>query len=496
MDVRLPQGEPTDAERAAVDALLGPPRSGWDGGTRDAATDGHASHGGHAARSHRHMLLPALWAVQEHIGWISPDALGYVCRRLQVPPADAYGVATFYGLLSTTPRPQRVLHVCEDLACLCNGAGEVIDALERSVGPEGTVNHAGCGTWLKSPCLGQCDRAPAAMLSASGDAPEEHVIAPIAPTAAIGVLDGHAVAWDPVTPLPQQGAPDLRLLARVGVVDPGDLDDYRAHGGLAALERAVQLGPNGVLAELAPSGLLGRGGAAFPTATKWAAVAGQPVTTRYVIANADESEPGTFKDRVLMDGDPFALIEAMVIAGYTVGAEQGYIYLRGEYPQTLHILERAIALARSAGVLGGDVLGHGFAFDIQIRRGAGAYICGEETAIFNSIEGFRGEPRSKPPYPVERGLFDKPTLVNNIETLVSVLDILTVGGETFARIGTDGSTGTKLFCVSGHVARPGVYEVPFGTTLGELLTLAGDAPTGQPLGAILLGGVLLLRKSA
>ena len=488
MDLRLPHDAPTDAERAAVDQLLGPPQSGWDGGNRDTVTDGHASHGGHAARSHRHMLLPALWSVQEHVGWISPEALGYICRRLQVPPADAYGVATFYGLLSTTPRPPRVLHVCEDLACLCSGAADVIDALERSIGPEGTVNSAGCGTWFKSPCLGQCDRAPAAMISICGDAPEEHVIAPILLRTTTAVLDGATVAWDPITPLPQAGEAGLRLLRRIGVNDPVDLDAYRADGGLAALERAVGLGPQGVLAELEASRLLGRGGAAFPAATKWAAVARQPVTTRYVIANADESEPGTFKDRVLMEGEPFALIEAMAIAGFTVAARQGYIYLRGEYPQTLHILERAISIARAGGLLGADVLGHGFAFDIEIRRGAGAYICGEETAIFNSIEGFRGEPRSKPPFPVEQGLFGKPTLVNNIETLVSVLDILTGSGAAFAQIGTDGSTGTKLFCVSGHVTRPGVYEVPFGTTLGELLALAGDVPSGRPLRAILLGG--------
>jgi NADH-quinone oxidoreductase subunit F len=488
MDLRFSHDEASPTERAAIDALIGPPVSGWDGGTRDTTTEGHSSHGGHAARSQRQMLLPALWALQEHIGWISPGGLDYICRRLQVPPADAYGVATFYGLLATTPRPQRVLHVCEDLACLCSGASDVMNALERTIGPEGTVNPAGCGTWLKSPCLGQCDRAPAAMLSVSGDVPEEHTIAPVAPAQALATLDGDAVAWDPITPLPQHGETGLRLLARVGVVDPSDLDDYRAHGGLVALERAIALGPQGVLAELEPSRLLGRGGAAFPTATKWAAVAGQSVTTRYVVANADESEPGTFKDRVLMEGDPFALIEAMVIAGHTVGAERGYIYLRGEYPQALGILHRAISVARSAGLLGQDVCGHGFAFDVEIRRGAGAYICGEETAIFNSIEGFRGEPRSKPPFPVERGLFDKPTLVNNIETLVSVLDILTAGGAQFAQTGTAGSTGTKLFCVSGHVARPGVYEVPFGTTLGELLVLAGAPLTGRPLGAILLGG--------
>jgi NADH-quinone oxidoreductase subunit F len=189
-----------------------------------------------------------------------------------------------------------------------------------------------------------------------------------------------------------------------------------------------------------------------------------------------------------MEGDPFALIEAMTIAAYATGCERGYVYLRGEYPQSHAILGAAIETARARGVLGEDVLGHGFAFDIEIRKGAGAYICGEETAIFNSIEGFRGEPRNKPPFPVVEGLFGKPTVVNNVETLVNVLDAILEGGPAFAAIGTEASTGTKLFCLSGHVARPGVYEVEFGATLGELLELAGGVPDGRELQAVLLGG--------
>jgi NADH-quinone oxidoreductase subunit F len=254
------------------------------------------------------------------------------------------------------------------------------------------------------------------------------------------------------------------------------------------LRRAVAIGPTAVITEVTTSGLVGRGGAAFPTGRKWAAVAGQPARPHYVVCNADESEPGTFKDRVVMEGDPFSVIEAMTIAGYATGCELGYIYLRGEYPRALDHLQRAIEAARHRGFLGPDVMGAGFAFDIEIVRGAGAYICGEETAIFNSIEGYRGEPRSKPPFPVEVGLFGKPTLVNNIETLVNVLPILLDGGEAFAKIGTPGSTGTKLFCLSGRVARPGVYEVPFGATLRELLDLAGGVPAPHTLRAVLMGG--------
>ncbi|MYS70285.1 NADH-quinone oxidoreductase subunit E, partial [Streptomyces sp. SID5926] len=289
----------------------------------------------------------------------------------------------------------------------------------------------------------------------------------------------------PEAAVPQSGDPTLTLLSRIGTVDPTSLDDYRAHGGYTALRRAFALGPAAVIREVTDAGLVGRGGAAFPTGRKWQATAAQPDHPHYLVCNADESEPGTFKDRVLMEGDPYALVEAMTIAAYATGAHRGHLYLRGEYPRALARLTHAIEQARTRGLLGDDVLGQGYAFDIEIRRGAGAYICGEETALFNSIEGHRGEPRSKPPFPVEKGLFGKPTVENNVETLVNVLPILTMGAEAYAAIGTPTSTGPKLFCVSGTVARPGVYELPFGATLGELLTLAG---VRDNLRAVLLGG--------
>ncbi|WP_124276110.1 NADH-ubiquinone oxidoreductase-F iron-sulfur binding region domain-containing protein, partial [Streptomyces sp. ADI93-02] len=289
----------------------------------------------------------------------------------------------------------------------------------------------------------------------------------------------------PAAAVPQSGDPALVLLKRIGTADPASLDDYRSTGGYTALRRAFALGPAGVIREVLEAGLVGRGGAAFPTGRKWQATAQQADGPHYLVCNADESEPGTFKDRVLMEGDPYALVEAMTIAGYAVGAHQGYVYLRGEYPRAFERLAHALASARTRGLLGPDVLGQGYAFDIEIRRGAGAYICGEETAIFNSIEGQRGEPRSKPPFPVEKGLFGKPTAVNNVETLVNVLPILEHGAAAYAATGTETSTGTKLFCVSGQVDRPGVYELPFGANLRELLDLAG--PPGR-LRAVLLGG--------
>jgi NADH-quinone oxidoreductase subunit F len=281
---------------------------------------------------------------------------------------------------------------------------------------------------------------------------------------------------------------DLRLLRRIGTVDPGSIDAYRANGGYTALAKALEIGADAVITEVTESKLMGRGGAAFPTGRKWGAVASQPAQPHYLVCNADESEPGTFKDRVLLEGDPFAIVESMTIAAYAAGATQGYLYIRGEYPEAEARVRAAIDAARNAGLLGADILGSGFAFDIELRRGAGAYICGEETALFESIEGKRGEPRNKPPFPVEIGLFGKPTVVNNVETLANIPLILDIGGEAYARIGTEGSTGPKLFCLSGHVERPGVYEVEFGATLRDLIELAGGVSGGRDIRAILLGG--------
>jgi len=489
VDLRLiADAEPTASERAALDEVLGPPGSSWEGGARLSGADGNTADGGHAARAQRHLLLPALWALQERIGWISPGGLNEICRRLTIPPADAYGVASFYALLALEPRPPRAVHVCEDVACRCHGSQDLIAQLEERFGPEGELSDDGSATWYRSPCLGQCDRAPAALVSVAGDEPLERAQAPVTAGAVLDLLAGGEPGPSPGARLPQAGDPSLRLLRRVGVADPASIDDYRAHGGYAALRRAFELGPEGVLREVKDSKLVGRGGAAFPTGVKWEAVARQPARPHYLVCNADESEPGTFKDRELMEGDPFAVVEAMTIAAYATGCERGYLYIRGEYPEAQHALEQALAEARSRGFLGEDVMGEGFSFDVEIRRGAGAYICGEETAIFESIEGKRGEPRNKPPFPVEVGLFGKPTVVNNVETLVNVLDVVLGSGPAFAEVGTEGSTGSKLLCLSGHVARPGTYELRFGATLREVLDLAGGVPGGRPLQAVLMGG--------
>lgn len=488
MDLRFHDTPPTDAEREAIDASLGEPLDGWTGGPRE-ARDAHTATGGQDARDQRHLLLPVLHAVQERVGWISPGALNHICRRLTVPPAEAWGVATFYTLFPTTERPPRVVHVCDDIGCRGRGGEALCTALEEEVGPAGTAIPNAAATWMRSPCLGLCDHAPAAFLTQAGTEPVERLAGPVTADHVVSVLRHGPDALLPErVPIPQAGDPALRLLRRVDVADPTDLDEYRAHGGYASLRRALTLGSVGVIREVTESKLAGRGGAAFPTGRKWDAVARQPARPHYVVCNADESEPGTFKDRALMEGDPFAVIEAMTIAAFATGAEQGFIYLRGEYPLARERLAHAIDTARERGFLGDGILGTDFAFDIEIRKGAGAYICGEETAIFNSIEGYRGEPRNKPPFPVESGLFGCPTLINNVETLVNVLEVLRIGGPAYAEIGTPGSTGTRLFCLSGSVTRPGVYEVEHGTRLRDLVARAGGVANGRPLRAILLGG--------
>jgi NADH-quinone oxidoreductase subunit F len=483
MDLRLMDAVAAGEERAAVDDVLGPPASGWHGGDRTIELEGHVGYAGRAAREQRHLLLPALHALQGRMGWISEGGMNYVCQRLSVPPAEAYGVASFYAMFSLQPGPKTVVHVCDDIACRVNGAEPLIERLEEALGPGRS------GGLVRSPCLGMCERAPAALLQSAGHEASDVSIGEVTVEMLHPFLHGGGWIESPsngsLGPQPPAG---LRLLRRVGVVDPRSLSDHRAHGGYEALRAAIDLGPEGVIREVKDSKLLGRGGAAFPTGVKWEAVAKQPVRPHYFVCNADESEPGTFKDRVVMEGDPFALVEALTIAGFATGSERGYLYVRGEYPRATEMLSNAIDQARAHGFLGPDVMGGGFSFDIELRRGAGAYIAGEETAMFNSIEGKRPEPRNKPPFPVTHGLFGKPTGINNVETLINVLEVLRMGGPSYAATGTPDSTGTRLFCLSGCVERPGLYEVECGTPLRDLLELSGGVPGGREVQAILLGG--------
>ncbi len=528
MDLRLTAKAPaTDEERAAVDEVLGPPPSQWEGGARR-PEDAHQAFGGHAARGRRHHLITVLHAIQERAGWISPGALDYVSERLTVPPAEAYGVASFYAMFRTTPSPGAVVHICDDVACKIAGAEELCAEMTRRFGPEGAVftestgftdgtGAALDGTWQRSPCLGKCDQGSAALVQQAGAEQPRRDFAPVTPDAVRQALTtGESPAEVPVgvlvpqlsnsgssrtesassptgTPVPDPAGGRVSLLRRLGRVDPSSLGSYRAAGGYEMLRRAIRLGPQGVIREVRDAKLMGRGGAAFPTHIKWEAVAANPVRPKYVVANADESEPGTFKDRVLMEADPYALVEALTVMGYACGAEQGFVYIRGEYPTAEGRLARAVSQARAHGLLGPNIMGEGvpgegFTFDIEIRRGAGAYIAGEETALINSLEGKRAEPRNKPPFPAQSGLFGKPTAVNNVETLLSVLEVLRVGGPAFAAAGTPGSTGTRLFCLSGCVEVPGLYEYDFGVTLRDVIDGAGGVAGGRPLQAVLLGG--------
>jgi NADH-quinone oxidoreductase subunit F len=458
----------------------------------------HDGHVAHSLAPHRDLLLPALHAIHRRIGWISRGAINYVASRLDVPPAEIHGVASFYAMFSLAPRPRVVAHVCDDIACLIRGAASVCAQLEITLGPAGSPDAAGNSTWLRSPCLGLCERAPAALISASGETPREQVLAPAATDSIASALrqmsNGQPSSADESPDikqsLPQSGATPLRLLRRIGHVNPVSISDFQRQGGGEALKRAIEIGPERVVREVIDSRLMGRGGAAFPTGKKWESLqqARKPGATHYIVCNADESEPGTFKDRIIMEGDPFAILEGMAIAALAVSAPRGYIYVRGEYPHAAEILSHAIKEARAHGLLGRAILGSNLEFDVELRQGAGAYICGEETALFNSIEGYRGEPRNKPPFPTQAGLFRKPTLVNNVETLINIPEIILNGGAAYARIGTAQSSGFRLFCVSGNIRRPGVYEMPFGITLQDLIAAAGGVGGTGRLQAVLLGG--------
>jgi NADH-quinone oxidoreductase subunit F len=505
LDLHLTDAQATAEERAAVDSELGPPAPGWQGGNRQSA-EAHAAFNGDV-RGTRHRLLPVLHAVQHRIGWISPGALNYVALRLDVAPAEVHGVASFYGMFSLEHRPPVVAHICDDIACITRGADKLCAELEGMLGPAGSACSGGRAIWLRSQCLGLCERAPAALITSAGKRSHERVLAPasveavqsLVNDAVHGRLPAESDTLNVQASVPQANrkteSSPLRLLHRIGQGGASTLEAYQGLGGYGGLRKALQLGPEGTLRELSASNLLGRGGAAFPTAKKWEALFLQrhllrPDSDRvhYVVCNADESEPGTFKDRILMEGDPFAVLEGMTIAAFVTGARQGYIYLRGEYPLAAERVQQAIQSAEENGFLGDNIVGSGLQFNVEIRRGAGAYICGEETALFNSIEGYRGEPRNKPPFPTQSGLFRQPTAVNNVETLVNVPFIIREGGAAYARLGTENSAGSRLFCLCGHVLQPGVYEIAMGVTLRQLIDLAGGVAGGGNLQAVLLGG--------
>ncbi|HUR71904.1 MAG TPA: NAD(P)H-dependent oxidoreductase subunit E [Candidatus Limnocylindrales bacterium] len=423
-------------------------------------------------------LLPALHAAQRIDGWISEPVATAVSRALGVPLADVCGVIDFYELFNRQPVGRTIVRVCSAPVCALAGAEAVIEALCRHLQTEpGDMSSDGAFTVEHAPCLGLCDHAPAVLIGekAIGAANPAQAEAICTQTAgkALSIVDG-----------------DIRMLtSNCGAGRPTSWADYTTRGGYAGLKKALSTTPQATLAEVKSAGLVGRGGAAFPTGVKWEDAANAPDGPKYIVCNADESEPGTFKDRILMEEDPHRIIEGMIIAAYAVGASQGYLYVRGEYPRAFRIMSDALAEARQAGAIGVSIFHTGFNFDIEMRLGAGAYICGEETALLESIEGKRGLPRIKPPFPTTHGLFGKPTVINNVETFCNVPLIVASGAAEYRRIGTERSPGPKLFCVSGQVQRPGLYEVPFGVTLRHLLfDLAGGLDPGRKLQAVLMGG--------
>ena len=405
-------------------------------------------------------LLPALHAAQKIYGWISEPVAAEIARSLRVPLADVHGVIEFYSLFYNEPTSRRVIRVCADVACALKGGDKVLEQLcsQHGLKPRQTTGDLSL-TIEPSPCLGLCEHAPAVWTMDEGRSTTG---------------DGTKAESRPLSMV--YGS--IRMLtANCG----NGTTSLEAYGDYVALKKAFTMKPEEVVAEVKASGLVGRGGAAFPTGIKWEGAAKAAGDQKYIICNADESEPGTFKDRILLLDDPHRTIEGMRIAAFAIGATKGYIYIRGEYPYIAPVLENALTEARSAGYLNEK-------FDIEIRVGAGAYICGEETALFESIEGKRGFPRIKPPFPTTHGVFGKPTVVNNVESLCNIPLIIGLGASAYRKIGTEKSPGPKLFCVSGDVTKPGLYEAPFGMTLRELLDLAGGVANNKKLRSVLFGG--------
>ncbi|MEZ5990233.1 MAG: NADH-ubiquinone oxidoreductase-F iron-sulfur binding region domain-containing protein [Planctomycetota bacterium] len=408
-------------------------------------------------------LLPLLHAFHERDGFLSEDAVRGVAAALRIPLADLYGTTTFYHHLARVPGGEAAPRVCTGPVCASRGGTALLEALRK----DGAT---------PMPCAGRCD---------------EPVPVLFGQEVRVGTDAGALHARPSPLPVPNPGGVEECVFAAIREPGRAGIDGYRRTGGYEALAEALaSFGADGVLRVVTDSGLAGRGGAGFPTGRKWQAVREASGGPKTIVANADEGEPGCFKDRALMDHDPHALIEGMVLAGIATGATRGFVYLRYEYPETLRILERAIAEAAAEGWLGRDIRGSGIDFDLHLRRGAGAYICGEETSLLNSLEGRHPFPRNRPPFPVTHGYEGTPTAVNNVETLCSVPPIVRRGAAWYRGLGLGDHAGTKVVSLSGDVARPGNYEVPLGLPLRTLLEdWAGGAPGGRRVRAVTMAGL-------
>ena len=434
-------------------------------------------------------MLPLLWLVQQSQGYVSAEAEVWVSSMLGVARSHVREAVTFYNMFHTRPVGLRELRVCTSLSCRLRGADRVLARIEEElkIAP-GETTPGQEVTLTEVECLCACEMSPMAQL-------DERFVGPLdEETIAAVVRDALAPAGAPQTaPEPEPFICTDGPVLSSRFEDPAGtwFEEYVAGGGYEAARRALTtMTPQEVIDEVLRANLRGLGGAGFPTGRKWSFVPKDTAKPKYLVANADEGEPGTFKDRYIMERDPHALIEGMIIAAYAIGCHKAYVYIRGEYFRSARRLQRAIDETHGQSWLGGNIQGTGFDLDIVIHRGAGAYICGEETALLTSLEGGKGFPKLKPPFPAISGLFACPTIVNNVETLASVPFILRDGAERFAAIGTESQGGTRLFCVSGHVVRPGVYEAPVSVTLRQLIeNFAGGMRDGQRLKAVIPGGI-------
>jgi NADH-quinone oxidoreductase subunit F len=436
----------------------------------------------------RAAMLPLLWLVQENQGYVSPEAEAWVAQILRVSISRVREVVSFYNMFHTKPVGRRELRVCTSLPCRLRGAEDLLRRIQESlkISPGETTPNQEV-TLTEVECLCACEMAPMAQL-------DERFLGPLeGETVDRIVQDALMEPGNPQStpePAPFICSDGPVLSTRFRDPDGTWFEDYVADGGyLAARKALASMTPAQVIDEVSKAKLRGLGGAGFPTGRKWSFIPKETTKPKYLVVNADEGEPGTFKDRYILERDPHALLEGMIIAAYAIGSHKAYVYIRGEYFRPAKRFQRALDEAYSRGWLGKNIQGTGFDLDVVIHRGAGAYICGEETALLTSLEGGKGFPKLKPPFPATSGLFSCPTIVNNVETLACVPFILRNGSERFADLGSDTQGGTRLFCVSGHVVLPGIYEASVGVTLRDLIERAGGVRDGNKLKAVIPGGL-------
>ena len=439
----------------------------------------------------RSALIPMLMYAQDEYGHISDEMIAEIAQRLDLNNVQVEETLAYYSMLHRKPMGKHHVQICTNVACMLKGGYEILDRAKKrlEIGHKETTQD-GVFSLEEVECIGACTGAPA--MQVNYDFYEN--LTPLKFDRIIEDLDaGRRAEPEPVISgaLHDRHVLETPLISRRwGMKDSHKLDVYVMQGGYQALVKALKdMTPESIIDEVKKSNLRGRGGAGFPTGMKWSFVPKDSPKARYVICNADESEPGTCKDRPLMEMDPHQLIEGMVIAGRAINSHQGFIYIRGEYRYVLDIVDAAIAEAYAGGYLGKNILDTGFDFDLLIHTGAGAYECGEESALMESLEGKRGYPRIKPPFPAVVGLYGCPTIINNVETLSAVPSIIRDGGEAYANRGTPKNGGTRLLCVSGHVKKPGIYEIPLGMNMKKFIyEMAGGIAGGKKLKAVIPGG--------